>query len=102
MMAGVIPLKWIMRIGGIYDTRTGATVAAPSTTRISTVDGPIEVPRARSYENIPRWKADLRLISGWEEKKAKKKKNEAKAIKWEKRRKVIKELLHKIKEKLKE
>ncbi len=124
-----LPLYWLMDCGGIYDTRNNSNgggdsiiknpvgafitgsigapskvrinyniIGAPAGTRISTAGGYSREPSAEQGA----WEADPKLRSGWKEREAKEKKKKAKAIKWAKRRKAIKELLHKIKEKLKE
>ncbi len=104
-----LPLRWMMDAGGINDTRNegdsiiknpiGAFIGgnlsgiidASAITRISTAGGYSREPSAGQGA----WKPDPRILHGYKEKKAK-------ARKWAKRLKVIKLLLHKIKEKLKE
>ncbi len=118
-MIYLLPLHW-MSGGGIYDIRNnlngggdslaknpigsfitggfGEVIDAPTGTRISTAGGYSREPSAGQRG----WKADPRLLRGYEEREAKEKKKKARARKWAKIRKAIKLLLHKIKEKLKE
>lgn len=86
-MSPPVRMAWITgEVGGVMDTRAG--------TRISTYDGDVEIPKGRADPDLLVYDEDVVKLRSEVRKK--------KARKWEKRRKAIKSLLHKIKEKLKE